>query len=98
MQKPRGLKAAGAQLWRSVTDVYDLDPPEATVFAEACRTVDLLADLRAEVAKTGLMAESAQGIRVHPAAVEARQLTLALAKLLTSLGLPKGLLGNAAAR
>jgi hypothetical protein len=53
--------------------------------------VDLLADLRSEVARSGLMVDSSQGIRVNPAAVEARQLALALAKPVGSLGLPKGL-------
>lgn len=91
MQTPRGLKAAGKRLWRAVTDKFDLDPPELTLLAEGCRMVDLLADLRAEVDRSGLMVESSQGIRVNPAAVEARQLSLALAKLVGSLGLPKGL-------
>jgi hypothetical protein len=91
MQTPRGLKAAGKRLWASVTDDYDLDPPEATLLGEACRMVDLLADLRSEVARSGLMVDSSQGIRVNPAAVEARQLALALAKPVGSLGLPKGL-------
>lgn len=91
MHTPRGLKTAGKRLFDAVAADYELDPPEAVVLVEACRMVDLLADLRAEVASSGLMVESSQGIRVNPAAVEARQLALALTKLVGSLGLPKGL-------
>ncbi|MBN3458794.1 terminase [Mycobacterium sp. DSM 3803] len=91
MQTPRGLKAAGRRLFDAVAADYELDPPEAVLLGEACKMVDLLADLRAEVARSGLMVDSSQGIRVNPAAVEARQLALALTKLVGSLGLPKGL-------
>jgi hypothetical protein len=50
MTTPRGLKTAGRRLWRALTTDFGLDPPEAVLLAEACRTVDLLADLRSEVA------------------------------------------------
>lgn len=53
--------------------------------------MDLIADLRAEATKNGIVIASNQGVRVHPAVVEARQQRLALAKLLAALGLPKGL-------
>jgi hypothetical protein len=69
----------------------ELDPPELELLTEACRTLDLITDLRAEAAKNGIVIASNQGVRVHPAVVEARQQRLALAKLLAALGLPKGL-------
>lgn len=91
MRTPRGLKTAGRSLFRAVTSEFTLDPPELVLLEQAARMVDLLADLRAEVAETGLMVESSQGIRVNPAAVEARQLTVALSRTVQALGLPKGL-------
>lgn len=57
--------------------------------AEACYTVDLLAGLRAELAETAAVIDSAQGPHVHPLLVEVRQQRRALAKLIASLGLPK---------
>jgi phage terminase small subunit len=88
---PRNLLTAGKRLWTAVTSDFELDPPELEVLAEACRTLDLIADLRAKIKESGTVIESRQGPRVHPAVVEARQQRLALAKLIGSLGLPKGL-------
>lgn len=88
---PRGLRCNGKRLWTAVTSEFELDPPELELLAEACRTLDLIALLRAEAAKTGLVIASSQGVRIHPAAIEARQQRLTLAKLLSALGLPKGL-------
>jgi phage terminase small subunit len=88
---PRGLRAAGRRLWTAVTSDFELDPPELELLTEACRTLDLITDLRAEAAMNGIVIASNQGVRVHPAVVEARQRRLALAKLLSALGLPKGL-------
>jgi hypothetical protein len=88
---PRGLRAPGKRLWVAVTSEFDLDPPEAALLEEACRTRDLLADLRREIAQNPPVIDSSQGPRVHPAVVEVRQQRLVLAKLIAGLGLPKGL-------
>ena len=90
--RPRGLAGAGRRLWDAVTGDYELDAPEAALLEEACKVRDFIADLRRKVAADGPIIESRQGPRVHPAAVEARQQSLALAKLVGSLGLPKGAL------
>src|ERR1700739_2349724 len=91
---PRALRAAGRRLWEAVTGTFDLDPPEAALLEEACRTRDLLADLRREIARNPAVIDSSQGVRVHPVIVEARQQRLVLAKLLAGLGLPKGLVDD----
>ena len=83
---PRALRAAGRRLWEAVTGTFDLDPPEAALLEEACRTRDLLADLRREIARNPAVIDSSQGVRVHPVIVEA--------KLLAGLGLPKGLVDD----
>lgn len=87
---PRGTKAGGRRLWRSVLDAFELDEHELVVLREAVRTVDQLDALAAVVERDGPMSESPQGPRVHPALVESRQLKLALTRLLASLRLPSG--------
>lgn len=91
---PTGLRAAGRRLWDSVVGPYDLDEHELALLVEAVRTVDLLADLDAAVRRDGALVESPQGQRAHPAAVEARQQRIALARLLASLRLPAGEAGD----
>jgi len=54
-----------------VTDVYDLNEHETVLLVEAVRTVDLLAALDAAVRADGALVDSPQGLRAHPAAVEA---------------------------
>jgi P27 family predicted phage terminase small subunit len=94
---PRGLRPAGRRLWKAVTGEFDLDDHEAALLLQACRTVDNLDQLQAILDENGLIADSSQGIRVHPALVEARQQRLALAKLLAALGLPGGVVDDAQA-
>jgi len=94
---PRTLSAAGRRLWDSVDGPYELDEHEAALLLEACRTVDLLADLDAAVRRDGALINSPQGVRAHPAAVEARQQRVALARLLAALRLPAGGEGDAQA-
>jgi phage terminase small subunit len=77
-----------------VTGEFELDAPELALLEEACKTRDLIVELRRKVAETGPIIDSNQGPRVHPAAVEARQQALALAKLVTTLGLPKGVVDD----
>ena len=84
---PDGLRAPGLRLWRSVVDVWSLDEHELAMLVEAVRTVDLLDRL---VRKDGPIIPTPQGPRAHPAAVEARQQRIALARLLAALRLPDG--------
>lgn len=92
--RPRGLRAPGKRLWNAVTGDYELDAPELALLEEACKVRDFIADLRAKVAADGSVISSSQGPRVNPAAVEARQQTLVLLKLVGGLGLPKGALDD----
>lgn len=85
---PTGTQAGGRRLWASVVDVYDLDEHELVLLREASRTVDLLDGLDAAVRADGALLESPQGVKAHPAAVEARQQRLTLARLLAALRLP----------
>ncbi len=89
-----GLRAAGKRLWASVLDEYELDEHESALLLEACRTVDILGDLAAAVRRDGALVDSPQGWRAHPAAVEARQQRITLARLLAALRLPAGTEGD----
>lgn len=84
------MGAAGRRLWSSVVDVFDLDEHERVLLVEAVRTVDLLAELDAAVRADGALVDSPQGVKANPAAVEARQQRIALARLLAALRLPAG--------
>jgi hypothetical protein len=88
VKAPVGLAAAGRKLWTSVTGDYVLDEHESRLLLEACRTVDLLDGLEEAVRRDGPLLSSPQGQRAHPAAVEARQQRITLARLLAALRLP----------
>lgn len=92
---PAGTRAAGRRLWESITGEFELDEHELALLREAVRTVDVLDQLDATVRRDGLMVNSPQGDRVHPAVVEARQQKIALARILAALRMPAGDEGDA---
>jgi hypothetical protein len=77
-------------LWCSVVADYELEEHELRLLHEAARTVDVLNDLDAAVRRDGPLVPSPQGLKAHPAAVEARQQRIALARLVAALRLPAG--------
>ncbi|MFI7168182.1 terminase [Rhodococcoides fascians] len=85
---PAGLNAAGAKLWKSVVDEYELDEHESALLLEAARTVDQLNLLQDAVTAEGVVIESPQGAKAHPALVEARQQRITLARIISALRLP----------
>jgi len=85
---PSGLKAGGKKLWKAVTEDFELGEHELSVLLEACRTVDALDALEKIVRSEGVTHSSPQGVRAHPALVEARQQRVTLAKLVASLRIP----------
>ena len=87
---PRGLRKSGRDLWRAVQSDFELDEHESATLTQACRITDLCDQLQAVLDTEGLMSESSQGARVHPAAVELRQQSIALARLMTALRIPAG--------
>ena len=87
---PVGTGLAGRKLWKSVTDEYQLEQHEIQLLTEAVRTVDLLDTLEGIVKAEGAVVDSPQGVKAHPAAVEARQQRVTLARLLAALRLPAG--------
>jgi hypothetical protein len=85
---PSGLEAPGKKLWAAVTGDFDLAEHELAQLEESCRTRDMIAVLRAQLAEDGLMIGSSQGSRLHPAIAEIRSQQLALARLLATLQVP----------
>lgn len=87
---PAGASAAGARLWREVVGAFELDEHELALLVEIIRTMAVLDRLDAVVRAEGPLADSPQGVRAHPAAVESRQQRIALARLQAALRLPSG--------
>ncbi len=85
-----GTGLAGRRLWRAVVELYELEAHELLLLREAARTADLLDELEKRIKTEGAVIESPQGEKAHPAAVEARQQRIALARLLGALRLPAG--------
>ena len=89
-QPPSDLRRSGRALWRAVLTEFDLDEHERQLLHETCRTRDLCDRLQTVLDNEGVMSESSQGARVHPAAVELRQQRVVLARLLAALNVPSG--------
>lgn len=85
---PRGLAAAGRKLWDAGTGEFEWAEHELAMLEEACRTRDRIVDLDKAVEQDGVMLQSPQGLRIHPAIAEGRQQRVAMARLLATLGMP----------
>lgn len=88
MEPPTNLEGAGLDLWHSITAEFTLAPQEQALLEETCRVRTRISELEAIVTTEGLMSESTQGPRVHPALVEGRQQRLLYAKLAAQLRIP----------
>ncbi len=91
MRTPAGLDKAGKALWRSVTDVFDLDeePHKVQVLTQACRVADIIAELDDHADEAPLTVKGSAGQPViQPTLAEARFQRGLLATLLGRLGLP----------
>lgn len=89
MSPPADLGEAGLDLWRRITDAYDLSDAESALLGEACRTLDSCQALEAVVRAEGVKNESPQGVRAHPCLVELRQQRSTLIRLLKALAIPE---------
>ena len=87
-RSPKGLHAPGKRLWRAVDEAFELAEHELAQLAEACFVRDRIEQLRTQVDADGLMIESSQGARLHPAVGEIRAQQLAMARLLATLAVP----------
>lgn len=85
---PKGLRGSGRLLWTSTVTQFELEEHELAILREACRTAHSIDKLQAEVDRDGVLNESPQGLRAHPALVELRQQRLCFAKLVSQLAIP----------
>lgn len=86
---PTGLKPGGRALWNSIAKEYKLRPDERRVLAEACRELDLIADLDRNLAAGDILITGSMGQQVlNPLVAELRQHRSTLATLLRQLKLP----------
>lgn len=88
---PEGAGARGLRLWTSITSEYELAAHELVGLEEMVRIADTLDELHRIVQAEGLMvAVLPHGTKMHPAAVEIRQLTITFARVAAALRLPSG--------
>ncbi|WFS11861.1 terminase [Rhodococcus aetherivorans] len=87
---PRGLRVAGKRLWTDTLTDFELAEHEQALLLQACRTADALDDLQKVLERDGVLNESPQGVRVHPALPELRQQRITFARLVAALGLESG--------
>jgi hypothetical protein len=86
---PSDLKARGRALWRSVVGRYALDPAEAALLHELCRTADELDALTVAMADQSPVVVGSQGQpKAHPLLSEIRQHRKLAETLALALALP----------
>lgn len=85
---PEGLGPHGCAFWAEVTSTARLAPHKARLLFEACREIDLIAELEAARGELGLIVEGSTGQpRIHPAVPELRLHRATLKVLVAELGL-----------
>lgn len=88
---PKNLADAGATLWREVVGKWDLRPDELSTLEDACREVDIIAQMeRFRMADDfEMFVRGSQGQQViNPVISELRQHAMAKKALLAQLKLP----------
>lgn len=85
---PSKLGPRGRSLWREMAERYTFSPAELRLLERACRHVDTIQKLEELVEREGMVIDSPQGGRTHPALVELRHQSTALRGLVASLSLP----------
>jgi hypothetical protein len=90
-EPPDGLGQAGQDLWRSITEVYELTPGESRLLEDAAYEADLIEYLHTEWVADGRPTTtlgSRSQLVSHPALQELRQHRSVLRQLLVSMKLP----------
>ena len=87
---PAKLGAKARKVWVETVKVYDLRQDELNALEDACREIDLIDRMEAEVSKGGLIVLGSQKQPVaNPLVTEIRQHRMAVQRLLASLKLPE---------
>src|SRR3954454_3563543 len=85
---PDDLGPRGGALWGSIAHDFELGQHELDLLHEASRVADRLDALDVVVRAEGVTIAAPQGVKAHPALVEACQQELLLSRLLASLRIP----------
>jgi hypothetical protein len=86
---PSGLSAGGRRFWREITAAYELRVDESLILEKACRTVDDLGRLEAELAASPVLVAGSMGqTKVSPLFAECRATRALLAALLKQIDVP----------
>ena len=89
VKAPTDLKKDGLELWKSITDDYDLRVDEKATLASTCRATDRIALMRDELGQMALMLTGSTGQQVvNPLVAEIRAHEAQVAGLLSKLKLP----------
>ena len=71
---PNNLGTPGRAFWREINDKYDFSPAERAVLEQACRVLDLIAELADAMKGEPLTVRGSAGqLREHPLIAEQRQ-------------------------
>jgi hypothetical protein len=81
---PRGTGAAGRELWRAVTEAFELEGHERQILLQAVVVADRISSLDDCVVRDGVLVEG----HTHPSLVESRLQRVTLGRLLSILRLP----------
>ena len=87
-RKPAGLEGSGLKFWNKVIEDFDLDHHEVELLAQLCKTLNRIDELDAIADAEGLIIDSPQGKKAHPAAVESRQMRMVFNQLAKTLRFP----------
>ena len=88
MPAPENLGPRGRALWDSIADEFSLAKHEEDLLHEAARVADRLDGLDEVIRREGVTVQSPQGVKAHPALVEARAQEIVLTRLVASLRIP----------
>lgn len=84
---PKGLSPASRRFWRSVVNQWEMQSHNLMLMEQACRTLDVIADAEAAIARDGEYVEGRFGPKAHPASVVRDRNRVLIARLVRELGL-----------
>ena len=88
-EKPSGLGTRASRLWDKITGEFQLRADEVEVLEDACRTLDFVVRMEAELAGSPLWVRGSHGQEVaNPIAGEIRQHRALFIRQMSALHLP----------
>lgn len=87
---PKGLRPAGAKLWRDLVGKYDFRLDELAVLERVCRAADRIAAMEVELGDRVTATGSMGQVVVHPLIPEIRAHSALIAALMRQLKIPDG--------